>query len=319
MSNPFISAQDRGIVVFRVWKSLAYSKRISLSFGLILSGLIIQFLMEALLPGVLFILAGNLLLIVIGYDNRVSTGKFDPGTAWEKVNKTKFYEIERLHRAMAKWDRSALDITNKLGFITLVLILAVIAVIYLWGDATADRTLIIIAWDAGLLLLPHWLTGIRSILTKPNLLLKIDKFKTLLDEQKHPWLADYEVDYYMMLAGGDAGIPDDVKIRVNIKNQHENFLGLYGQIVTNEVNGKSYPYFYVVLVARSGFGLEETFQSFSPPRKMTKELKTENDVEVLVIRQTTTKTSGYHTSSKRMSLILKTGVELAAKVATAPR
>ena len=315
MANPFISAPEQGIVVFRIWKSLDYPKRIILSFGLILAGLLVQYLMSALLPGVIFILGGNLLLIVKGYDNRVATGKFEPAAAWEKVNKSKFYEVERLDRAMKKWDRSALDITNKLGLFVLAVIAAVIWIVYMLGETSADRTLTIIAWDAGLLLIPHWITGIRSILTKPDLVLKVNAFKTLLNEKKHPWLAGYEVDYYMMLAGEQTKIPEDVKVRINIKDQHKDFLGLYGQIVINKVNGTSYPYFYVVLVARQGFGLKEAFQALTPPGGVTKEYKIDKDVEVLVIRQTTTKTSGYHTNNKKMTLILKAGIGLAAGVA----
>lgn len=315
MANPFISAPEQGIVVFRIWPSLDYPKRIILSFGLILAGLIGQYFMSALLPGVIFILGGNLLLIVKGYDNRVAAGKFEPSAAWEKVNKSKFYEVERLDRAMKKWDRSALDITNKLGFFVLAVIAAAIWMIYMLGKTSADRTLTIIAWDAGLLLVPHWITGIRAILTKPDLVLKINAFKALLNEKKHPWLAGYEVDYYMMLAGEQAKIPNDVKVRINIKDQHEDFLGLYGQIVINKVNGTSYPYFYVVLVARQGFGLKAAFQSLTPPGGVTKEYKIDKDVEVLVIRQATTKTSGYHTNNKKMTVILKTGISLAARVA----
>jgi len=317
LANPFISTQEQGIVVFRLWKSLAYPKRISLSFGLILAGLIMQLLMVALLPGAILILCGNLLLIVRGYDNRISAGKFDPASAWEKVKKNKFFEVERLHRDIIKWDRSALDATNKLGFFVLVVISAVIGIIYMQGDSTSDNTLTIIAWDAGLLLLPHWLTGIRSILTKPNLVLKIKAFKTVLNDKKYPLPADCEVDYYMMLSGADTRVPVDVKVRLNIKDQHKDFMGLYGQIVTNEVNGKTFPYFYVVLVAKEGFGLDNIFQSFAPPRGVTKEFEKQTNVEVFVIRQTTTRTSGYHTKKKQMGTILKAGIDLAASVAVA--
>ena len=92
-------------------------------------------------------------------------------------------------------------------------------------------------------------------------------------------------------------------------------MGLYGQVVTNDVNGTSYPYFYVVLVARKGFGLQPVFQAYRPPKKMTKEFKVEDDVEVFVIRQTTSKTSGYHTKNKKMTAILKAGIALADQVA----
>jgi len=148
-----------------------------------------------------------------------------------------------------------------------------------------------------------------------SLLLSLVQFETLLKENSRPWLAGHKVDYYMMLAGNEAKIPDDVKVRINVKNQNKDFLGLYGQIVTNQVSGTAYPYFYVVLVAKKGFGLQKAFQTYMPPKKTTKEFKIEDDVEVLVIRQTTTKTSGYHTKNKKMISILKAGVALADQVA----
>lgn len=274
-----------------------------------------QYAMTSFFAGCVPILFGNLLLIVKGYDNRVNTGKFSPSAAWEKVDKSKFFEVERLHRDMKTWDRSVLDISNWRGFLSLAVISAIIGVVFFKGAMKFDDTLMIIAYDAALLLLPHWLTGIRSTLIKPNLVLKIKGFKRLLEESNRPWLAGHEVDYYMMLSGEEAKIPDDVKIRINVKNQHKDFLGLYGQIVTNQVSGTAYPYFYVVLVARKGFGLEDVYQTYTPPEKTTKEFKTEDDVEVLVIRQTTTKTSGYHTKNKKMISILRAGVTLADQVA----
>jgi len=319
LANLFITADEQGIVVFRFWKSLRYNKRIALSFLLILSGLTVQYVMVSFFAGALPILFGNLLLIVKGYDNRVSIGKFEPTAVWEKVDKYKFFEVERLHRDMKKWDRSALDVTSGLGFFTLVIIAVIFGIIYLRGMMKLDNTLLIISYDAALLLVPHWITGIRSTLTKPKLILKINAFKDLLKEANKPWLTGHKVDYYMMLAGGDAKIPDDVKIRINVENQHKDFMGLYGQIVTNEVNGTSYPYFYVVLVAKNGFGLEEVFKTYSSPRKTTVEFNVEDDVEVLVIRQTTSKTSGYHTNRKKMNQILKAGVALADRVAVKPQ
>jgi hypothetical protein len=315
MANLFITAEEQGIVVFRLWKSLAYNKRIALSFFLILAGFVMQYAMISFFPGAIPILFGNLLLIVKGYDNRVNAGKFEPSAVWEKVDKSKFFEVERLHRDMKRWDRSLLDISNGLGFFSLIVILAIIGVVFFRGAMKFDDTLMIISYDAALLLLPHWITGIRSTLTKPNLMLKIKSFKSLLKETNRPWLEGHDVDYYMMLAGDAAKIPDDVKIRINVANQHKDFLGLYGQVVTNDVNGTSYPYFYVVLVAKKGFGLQPVFQAYIPPKKMTKEFKVEDDVEVFVIRQTTSKTSGYHTKNKKMIAILKAGVALADQVA----
>jgi hypothetical protein len=313
-----ISRQEQGIVVFRLWKTLPYHIRIVLSFALILGGFAAQFMTVSFCPGCAGVLIGNLLMIVKGYDNRVKSTKFSPDAAWEKVSQNKFTEVERLHRDMKKWDRSLLDITSGPGLITLVILSAFIGFIYYNASNTYNAVLLIIVYDAILLLAPHWLTGIRTTLTKPNLILKISKFKDLI-KKNCGVLSGHEIDYYMLLAGEEGKIPDDVKIKIKSKDHRPDFLGLYGQIVTNEVNGTAYPYFYVVLVAKKGVGLEGAFASFVPPKKITKEFKIEGDVEVFVIRQTTSKTSGYHTNDKQMAVILAAGITLAENYARRTR
>jgi hypothetical protein len=54
------------------------------------------------------------------------------------------------------------------------------------------------------------------------------------------------IRFLMALRGEQAQIPKDVKFRVEPAGGMEGFLGLYGQVVLNEVQGRSYPYFYVV-------------------------------------------------------------------------
>ena len=110
-------------------------------------------------------------------------------------------------------------------------------------------------------------------------------------------------------------MPEDVKFRIKIQNENPDFLGLYGQIVTNTVGNKVYPYFYVVLVAKKGYGLKKAFRAYSQPRKIKKEYTVEGKVEVFVIRQTTTRTSGYHTPFRKMRQIFLEGLEIAEKVA----
>ncbi len=311
MSFLYLTQEEQGIVVFRIWQSLAYIWRILLSFMFIIAGFVTQYAMDyALFPGCWLILAGNLLLIVKGYDNRVKAGKYSPSSSWEKVDKSKLYDVEKLHKDMKVWDRSAIDVTHWMGVVTLV----VVAIPIGGAVMTINKTLNTIAWDAVILLLPHWITGIRSILTKPILIMKIQKFRKLV-KMAGSSLINHKVNYYMLITGDEVKMPDDVKIRVSVKNEHEDFLGLYGQIVTNDVNGTSYPYFYVVLVAKKDFGLKDAYNNYAQPRDITKEFKIEGDVEVFVIRQATTKTSGYHTNDKKMVSIFRSGINMAEKVA----
>ena len=129
----------------------------------------------------------------------------------------------------------------------------------------------IFAVDIGVLLLPHWVCGIRMILTRPQLMMKIKYIKKLI-KKKADRLQAHEIEYFILLKGQKKSrLPQDVKFRVKIKDYHPDFLGLYGQIVTNTVNGSSYPYFYIVLVAKRDYGLKRVAAQCKLPLNLTKE------------------------------------------------
>lgn len=316
MFNPFLSTDQQAVVVFHVMKSLVYRKRMLIGFGCILVGLFLQYLLPwNFWLGIPVILAGNLFLLVRGYDNKIRFGKYSPETEWEKVDEGKLLEAERLVKKMRKWDRSMLDVSNWLGGSICVVLLIIFGGGFLWGESEGELIFLILSLDAAILFLPHWLTGKRLIITQPKLLLKIKHIKKLLKKMRAR-LQNHQVEYFMLLKGKEeVKKPEDVKFRIKIQNEAPDFLGFYGQIVTNTVGNKVYPYFYVVLVTQKNYGLKKAFQAYSPPRKIKKEYTVEGKVEVFVIRQTTTRTSGYHTPFSKMCHIFLEGLELAEKVA----
>jgi hypothetical protein len=304
------ASEERPIVVFKIWPSLEYNKRLIVSFALIAIGLVFQAFTMSLWAGLPVIIIGNLLLLVSGYDNRVDFKAYDPRAEWERVEKKRLNELIRMDRKIRKWDRSILDITNGLGAAVFVLMTAVLGFIALVFRGMPR----ILAIDAMVLLLPHWLTGVRRILTQPNLVTKVKTIRHVLRSAGER-LGKHRVDLMMLIKGADAKIPEDVKFKVDIDGHHPDFLGLYGQVVLNEVQGSSYPYFYVVLVARRGFGLSKAQLEHECPRGIITELKNQGEVEVYVIRQRTTKTSGYHTKPKKCVQIFLEGLGVAGKIA----
>jgi len=301
---------DRTIVVFHVLPSMEYGTRMIAAFGLMAAGFAVQLGMIAVLPGVLLIAGGNLLLLVRGYDNRVDFGSLDPTAEWERVEIDRLDDLVELHKRMRKWDLSVLDITNVAGAALFLLIAATTTAlaVFSWGIL---RILVI---DAMVLLLPHWVTGVRSILVRPKLMVRVDAVRDVL-EQSAQVLAEHELNLLMLLSGSSTKIPDDIKFKIDINDHHPDFLGLYGQVVLNEVQGRSYPYFYAVMVARRGFGLEKERYVHRAPPKVTIELNEQDKVEVLVIRQTTTKKSGYHTEPMDAGKILRFAIRVAEQTA----
>lgn len=302
--------EDRGVVVFHVLPSMEYGTRMITAFSLMAAGFAVQLAMMAVFPGVLFIAGGNLLLLVRGYDNRVDFGAMDPNAEWERVEIDRLEDLVELHKRMRKWDLSVLDITNVAGAALFLLIAGATTAlaVFSWGIL---RILVI---DAMVLLLPHWLTGVRSILVRPKLMVRVDAVRDVL-EQSAQALAEHKVNMLMLLSGSSTKIPDDIKFKIDIKDRHPDFLGLYGQVVLNEVQGRSYPYFYAVLVARRGFGLEKARYAHKAPPEVTIELTGQDKVDVLVIRQTTTKKSGYHTEPVDAAKILRFAIGVAEETA----
>jgi hypothetical protein len=218
--------------------------------------------------------------------------------------------LAALDRKIRRWDRSALDVSNPLGLITLVAIVALLG----WIGVMFPGDLRLLAVDGLVLFVPHWLTGIRRILVRPRLLVRVQTIRAVLDTVQRR-LARHHVQLLMLLQGTEVRVPEDVKFKVDPEGRHEDFLGLYGQVVINDVQGTSYPYFYVVLVAKAAFGLRDAFERYAPPGEIVKEFTVQDRVEVMVIRQRTTKTSGYHTKPATASRIMHEGLDVAERVA----
>jgi hypothetical protein len=302
--------EDRRVVVFRLWPSLSYYPRLFISFTLIAGGLVFQMLTGSLWVGLAMIFIGNLFLVVSGYDNRVDFKKFDPAAEWERAEVKKIDELIRLERRIKSWDRSVLDVTNFLGALVFLLLIASLVIVAFILDGMSR----ILAIDAAALLLPHWVTGVRRVLTQPQLMTKARTIQQILDAARNR-LGNHHVDLMMLLKGDEARLPKDIKFKVDIQGHHPDFLGLYGQVVLNEVQGSSYPYFYAVLVARRGFGFARAKESYMAPGNITAELKNQGEVEVFVIRQTTTRKSGYHTKPIMATTIFQEALSLAEGVA----
>ena len=304
------NAEERDIVIFKLWPSLPYKIRLAAGICLIALGLVIQAITQSFWTGVIFLLVANALLLVSGYDNRVDFAQYDPSAEWERVDEKKLRELEQLDKKIKQWDWSLLDVSNVPGGIIFILLTGMLVL----GALAFSGAVQILFIDALILLLPHWITGIRRILRLPNITIRIELIQKLIAGiRDRP--GNRRIELMMLLSGGEAKVPRDIKFKVDIQGHHPDFLGLYGQVVLNSVQGKNYPYFYVVLVSKKNFDLQKACDAYSPPAGIVKELKNQDEVKVMVIRQHTTKTSGYHTKFPVATRILDQGLTVAEKVA----
>lgn len=321
MFNPLLTAKQQEVVVFPVWNALPYSTRLLTGFHLIAAGFLLQYLWFSV-PIVLgfsflLVLVGNLFFVVNGYDNRIRFGTYTAAAGWEAVSDEKIAEIERLTKQMKRWDRSWIDASNMRGGFALACVCVTLGWWLLVALSDENIPTIALAIDAFLLILPHFVMGKRSIQTQPGLAFKLKLFKKLAEDKYiSPLLSPHRLEYLLLLhhTSDECRYPSDVKIRVALAKQPAHFLGLYGQIVINRVSDQQYPYFYVVIVAKKHSGLQQHFEACTPPSGITKEYKTEGEVDVLVLRQTTASNSGYHTPHSAMRNILIEGVKLGEQV-----
>ncbi len=313
MSTLLLSKEEQGVVIFHVWKSLTYQVRLLLSIFLIIVGFALQYFSLSAMPGIFFVFAGNLLLLVKGYDNRIKLATFKPESEWVKTDKEQLENIIEINKKARKWDISAFDITSGRGVLFFILSIIILIMILAANVFSNDRLSLVLVANIAVLLYPHWFTGVKRITTTPMLVNKIQLFQNVLKSFEQS-LAGDKIDYLIYVRGTEQKYPSDTKIKLVFKNQPEKFLGMYAQVSLNNVQGKQYPYFYVVLVAKEGFGLGSYFNSISTSHNVIKEQSKQNGVEIIVIRQYTTKTSGYHTNNQAIYNIMSDGIKAARAI-----
>lgn len=299
-------------VEFHVWNTLKYPARMGIALGLISVGLLLQIVFYNFYVGLIFLVAGNVLLLSKGYHNLKDKGSFSAEATWQKADRSKIDEIKEHVKKIKKWDKASVDISNIRGILQLLALLLVAVIVMIaggrYGYSFDENPRVFLAFDLLILLLPHWFSGMRQIDAVPNLMFKLNFFDEVF-EKADSLIQSYPPEFHVLLKQGETTkLPTDLKVRFDLHCKNPEFLGMYAQIVVNTVQSEQFPYLYVVLVAKKSFGLRSYFHSFEVPKGVSREFKEQKEVDVLIIRQHTTKTSGYHTKPKKAKSILATGI-----------
>lgn len=314
----FPPPEKRDSVHFYFAKDMAYDVRIAVAIALLLLGLFFQILTLTPWPGIPFLIMSVGLVIVKGYDSRARLKHYSPDANWTDVDMARLQEIETLRKKNLDWDKDALDISNFKGcFIFFVMIAVIVIVTLTTIGVTKDPILgLTIPIDAAIFLVPLWLTGMKFILTQPNLAIKV-KIIQKLAKQFDTLKKDNEAFVpSLMLSRDEEGhsVPTDTRFTIRMEPSPSGYYGLQAQININLVQGTSYPYFYCVLAAKPGFNLQRFEKMVRQTDKIICEYQEDENAEVLVIRQFTTKKSGYHTKDKACWEIMYTSVMAARAV-----
>jgi hypothetical protein len=305
----FPAPEQRDSIRFHFAKGLTYRARKILILACLSAGLILQVILMTIWPGILIVLIGVALGLVKGYDSRIRLKNYKNDETWTEVPIEEFREIEIVRQKSIRWDRDALDITNGLGCLALLILAALgLGISFLAGAAAGDRSIAaILLVNYLLLVLPFYFTGVRWALKQGNLAIKV-KLLIKLHESFTQNKIESESFVPMMLIArekGDKTVPVDVKFQIRYKGlPPDRFYGLQSTVNINLVQGTSYAYFYCVLVAKPGFGLKQYRDKVKESKRVVCEYQQQAEAEVLVIRHPTSKTSGYYTDDDACAEIL---------------
>jgi hypothetical protein len=282
--------------------------RILLSVLLIGTGFIFQLSSKNILVGLPFIIA----CVIINLLKGVSIKKVIPESVkWQEVTPEKIDQILSQCRKIKKFRSKDAGC-----FIIFVFVLMFVLAFSLpiLSELSIPFALIATVVNAFILFAGLALSGRKSAWMPHALDIKARIVKRIINTsyiKNDPVLQ--AVPYLEIGNAKDGSFPNDTRILIRFKGAPKEFIGLQGQISINTVKGKPYPYFYVVLIARRGFDLFKKFGKHNLDKLVIERKRTE-EADVIVIRQKTTKTSGYHTNEGVQDYILESCVTLAKSV-----
>lgn len=308
-------AQERSepLLQFLLFKSMDYGTRTRWTVGCAAAAVLAQAAFFSAWPGVPFLIAALLLSWTQGFDNHADFRAYRAGSEWQTVPYDRLADIPQMDRRIAKWDASATDFTSGAGAALFLLAVFAIGILtfVIWQSSQTVATVFVV--DAVALLAFQWFNGMRTIDRKPDLTLKAMHLVDAVDRAGLHDEADLQLQAQLLLKGeGEQRVPTGAKVLIGWNDAPDWFLGVQSQVVINRVQDKPYPYCYAVLVAREGNGLADFARSAGEARaELVCEVEEKNGVDIVILRQHTTKTTGYHTAPKLSATILTDAVELA--------
>jgi hypothetical protein len=289
---------------------IPYNVRVCVVIALWVAGLLIQAALGWFIVGAAVIFAGTILALTRGYSNepaRAPTGN----KRWENVTLAEFERIAELDHQSRDWDRAALiDATNIWGCLIGVLMVAGVLVAGTILSETSAQLASACVLDSAALFAPFWVTGIRRFYHRTELMIRVGALHNILDRLNAPGTRGVTPAPMLELQKTETGdIPQDAKVMVRLNDAPDDFIGIQVQVSLNNVQGTRYPYLYCVILAKPGFGLRKWSMQPGNPTLHAEYSKTA-EVELIVVRQRTSKNSGYHTNEAAQNRIFDAALEI---------
>jgi len=304
--------ENQDAIKFHFFKKLSYTTRMLMYLGCITAGFLLQILTVSVWPGALLLIPASMLMLIKGLSAKPSPEGRQ--SSWTKTDMERIRQINQIKQNINKWDKDALDISNSLGCATFFMVFVVISfVCVVVATNISGRAASIFIIDSIILIAPIWFNGMRIkghqdvLYIKADIIVGLEEYFEMIKKPGENYVPS------LVLTKDKSGkeFPADCRFNIVFDNAPDGFYGIQAQININSVNGTNYPYFYCVIAAKKDFGLEKYARRLTIPEGTTREFSKDTDAEVIVIRQRTTKTSGYHTGIDMQKAILEFSLDLA--------
>ena len=295
------SEHEGNPVSFRMFPKMPDILRYLIVAVLLIGGFVIQTDMDYVIPGFVCLLLASLFLMFKGIDRRIFRYTLNENNDWVKTEKENIKEMLRIVSENKRWDKNIFELSNAYGCLTFVLVCIILVVLIVSGIGE------IVVIDVLVLFLPFYLSGILKIDKMPPIIIKTNNIVLAANYLMKSYKG-YDYNFYTLLSpvkNKTKPAPKDIKIKIIPPDVNEKFLGIYGQCSLNNVSGTFYPYLYFVIVFSKGYDLKNKISGIiGTSNNITREYTQTADAEVLVVRQKTTRTSGYQTKPAEIYTLL---------------
>ncbi|OGF64817.1 MAG: hypothetical protein A2Y62_19465 [Candidatus Fischerbacteria bacterium RBG_13_37_8] len=291
--------------VFLIYKTLPQSIRQVISASLLVIGFVLQ-LKASVFVGSIFILCVSLLNLTRGIKIKTPSTK---SSKWERATFAEYVKILTKIQQIKKWRG-----TSTLTKVVLIILYCFFGLPSLIGAAVGLGQIFgIIFLDFNLLFIPLFISGTRSIWIPTHIQIKVETLLNIKELAPIKGNPEVKIQPFLMVGQSDIkeSFPLDAKIMIELTNAPKDFLGIQVQVSINTVGSSNYPYAYAVIIAKQTLNLDMK-NMFSTHDKIVFEYEKQEEMDILVIRQFTTKTSGYHTTDAIIAAIIKQAFRAAA-------
>ncbi len=300
------------IRTYLLFNDLPKTIRSIITFILLILGLLIQIEVSIIIGSIFIIIASLLNVLRSAKIKERKILKSD----WERVTSEEFYKVKDKIEQIKSWQGISIEVK-----IIFVIMAGVIIFIYIPKWITIAKEIAngelfpLIIINFIILFIPMILSGNKRAWIPKDLEIKINAILKIMDFAFLKEATDIRLQPYLLVGKilENKSLPLDAKLMIEFPKAPKDFIGIQIQASVNNVGNKSYPYVYAVIIAKQNLNLKmKELHSFD--KKIIFEASKQDEMDILVIRQYTTKTSGYHTDDAAIVNIVKQSLEAAKKL-----